>query len=62
MLVLHRRIGESIIIGENIEIMMIGIKGNQVKVGINAPKEVSVHREEVYFRIKQEEEERDGNK
>ena len=54
MLVLTRNIGESLIIGDNIEVAVLAIKGNQVRIGINAPKDVSVHREEIYERIKAE--------
>lgn len=56
MLILTRRVGESLIIGDDIEINILGIKGNQVRIGINAPDEVSVHREEIYLKIKTEEE------
>ncbi|MGD9841643.1 MAG: carbon storage regulator CsrA [Steroidobacteraceae bacterium] len=56
MLILTRRVGESIMIGEEVVVTVLGVKGNQVRVGVNAPKEVSVHREEIYERIKQEEE------
>ena len=54
MLVLTRRIGETLIIGDDINLTVLGVKGNQVRVGINAPKEVSVHREEIYYKIKSE--------
>ncbi|WP_439243213.1 MULTISPECIES: carbon storage regulator CsrA [unclassified Lonepinella] len=53
MLVLTRKLGESLLIGDNIEITVLNVRGNQVKLGVKAPKEVSVHREEIYQRIKQ---------
>lgn len=54
MLILTRRINESIIIGNNVKITILGVTGNQVRIGIDAPKDVSVHREEIYKRIQDE--------
>ncbi|MEI4259878.1 MAG: carbon storage regulator CsrA [Candidatus Dasytiphilus stammeri] len=56
MLILTRRAGETVIIGNEVSVTVLGIKGNQVRMGINAPKNVSVHRAEIYKRIKNEEE------
>lgn len=56
MLILTRRIGETVMIGDDIQIIVLGVKGNQVKLGINAPKDTEVHREEIYLRIKKEKE------
>ena len=54
MLILTRRTGETLRIGDDITLTILGIKGNTVRVGISAPKDVAVHREEVYLRIKDE--------
>ena len=54
MLILTRRNGEVLKIGDDIDVTVLGIKGNQIRVGINAPRDVAVHREEVYQKIKQE--------
>lgn len=54
MLILTRRVGESVMIGDDVTITVLGVKGNQVRIGVNAPKEVAVHREEIYERIKRE--------
>ncbi len=52
MLILTRKIGESLLIGDDVEITVLSIRGSQVKLGVKAPKEISVHREEIYQRIK----------
>ncbi|MEL0102622.1 MAG: carbon storage regulator CsrA [Gammaproteobacteria bacterium] len=54
MLILTRRVGESLRIGDEVSVTVLGIKGSQVRIGVNAPKSVSVHREEVYARINEE--------
>ncbi len=54
MLILTRRVGESLMVGDEIIVTVLGIKGNQVRLGVNAPKEVAVHREEIYQRIQRE--------
>jgi carbon storage regulator len=56
MLILTRRVGETVMIGNEITVTVLGVKGNQVRIGVNAPKDVSVHREEIYERIKREDE------
>ena len=60
MLILTRRVGETLMIGDDVTVTVLGVKGNQVRVGVNAPKEVAVHREEIYERI-QKEQENSGN-
>lgn len=55
MLILTRRVGETLFVGDDITVTVLGIKGNQVRIGVNAPKSVSVHREEIYERIKRDE-------
>lgn len=55
MLILTRRINETLNIGDDVQVTVLGIKGNQVRIGINAPRDVPVHREEIYQRIKREE-------
>ena len=54
MLILTRKVGETLVIGDEITITVLGVKGNQVRLGVNAPKEVAVHREEIYQRIQRE--------
>ncbi len=55
MLILTRRVGETVMIGNDVTVTVLGVKGNQVRIGVNAPKDVAVHREEIYERIKREE-------
>ncbi len=54
MLILTRRVGETLMIGDQVSVTVLGVKGNQVRIGINAPKDVAVHREEIFQRIKRE--------
>jgi len=54
MLILTRKANETLIVGDNVTVTILGVKGNQVRIGVNAPKEISVHRKEVYSRIKAE--------
>lgn len=55
MLILTRRVGETVMIGNEVTVTVLGVKGNQVRIGVNAPKDVAVHREEIYERIRREE-------
>ncbi|MFN3712807.1 MAG: carbon storage regulator CsrA [Alcanivoracaceae bacterium] len=54
MLILTRRVGETLMVGDEVTVTVLGVKGNQVRLGVNAPKEVAVHREEIYLRIQHE--------
>jgi carbon storage regulator len=56
MLILTRRVGETLMVGDNVTVTVLGVKGNQVRIGVNAPKDVAVHREEIYDRIRKESE------
>ena len=54
MLILTRRVGETLMVGDEVTVTVLGVKGNQVRIGVNAPRDVAVHREEIYDRIKNE--------
>ncbi|MGB5438921.1 MAG: carbon storage regulator CsrA [Gammaproteobacteria bacterium] len=54
MLILTRRVGETLMVGDEVTVTVLGVKGNQVRIGVNAPRDVAVHREEIYERIKHE--------
>jgi carbon storage regulator len=57
MLILTRRVGETVVIGDDVTVTVLGVKGNQVRLGVNAPKEIAVHRQEIFERIQKEKEE-----
>jgi carbon storage regulator len=60
MLILTRRVGETVMIGNDVTVTVLGVKGNQVRIGVNAPRDVAVHREEIFERIKREEQDESG--
>jgi len=62
MLILTRRVGETLMVGDDVTVTVLGVKGNQVRIGVNAPKDVAVHREEIYDRIRKENEGGDASK
>ncbi|HHM9807139.1 TPA: carbon storage regulator CsrA [Pseudomonas aeruginosa] len=61
MLILTRRVGETLMVGDDVTVTVLGVKGNQVRIGVNAPKEVAVHREEIYQRRIQKEKDQEPN-
>jgi len=61
MLILTRRVGETVVIGNDVDVTVLGVKGNQVRLGVKAPKEVAVHREEIYQRICREQQNGNGS-
>lgn len=60
MLILTRRVGETLMVGDEVTVTVLGVKGNQVRIGVNAPKDVAVHREEIYQRIQNENAKKDA--